>query len=706
MSKAGALALFRSGGGRGLPLILLATALLALFHIEATPLANLRAVHFDRYQQQMPRNREDEPVIVVGIDSQSLATHGQWPWSRDLIAGLVRHVLAGKPLAVGVDIVFAEKDRHSPEILVERLPAIPRSALLALPDPDRTLASALGSGPTALAIVGLDNVLPGSKQPSRPLPIFGVADDLERALPSFPSALASRDMLETAASGEGLINASPDRYRSNAEGGVLRRVPSIGLVEHQPFLSLPLEMVRLALGRDAVVVAEPSTQGMQAIRIGDYRLPTQPNGELLLHFGRASSNYYLSAADVLAGVHPPEMFASRFVIIGFNSTGLQDRIITPLGESLPGIDIHAQVIESLLSGIALQRPFWMATVELGVLALAGLLLIAGTPVVRPSLAIAGFMAFATLIVGAGYWAFHLGRWLFDGLSIALLLVPVFASLIVNRLVAADAERRRTREQLRVSREDAARVEGELNAARRIQMGLLPDPAALFASEKRFEVAALLESARAVGGDFYDCQMLDERRLCLAVGDVSGKGVPASLFMAIAKTLTGTATRRESDLAQAMREIETELARENPEGLFVTAFVAVIDVDSGVMTYACAGHDAPVLVRAGSCLRIDTTCIGGPPLCALGDYPYAVASLQLEPGDLLCLFTDGLTEASDGSSQLGERGLRAVLAQAADDNLQALADQLRDQVRHFEAGIPPADDLTLLLFRWQGPISAG
>jgi len=705
VSKAGVLALFRCGSGRGLPLILLTAALLALFHIEATPLANLRAVQFDRYQQQMPRKREDEPVIVVGIDSQSLATHGQWPWSRDLIAGLVRHVLAGKPLAVGVDIVFAEKDRHSPEILAERLPALPRSALRALPDPDQTLADALASGPTALAIVGLDNVLPGSKQPSRPLPIFGVDRDLEHALPSFPSALASRDMLEVAASGEGLINASPDRYRSNAEGGVLRRVPSIGLVEHQPFLSLPLEMVRLALGGDAAVVAEPSAQGMQAIRIGDYRLPTQPNGELLLHFGRASSNYYLSAADVLAGVHPPEMFTSRFVIIGFNSTGLQDRIITPLGESLPGIDIHAQVIESLLSGIALQRPPWMAMVELGVLALAGLLLVTGVPVTRPSLASAGFMVFAALMVGIGYLAFHLGRWLFDGLSIALLLVPIFVSLIVNRLVAADAERRRVREQLRVSRENAARAEGELDAARRIQLGLLPNPATLFAGETRFDVAALLESARAVGGDFYDCQMLDERRLCLAVGDVSGKGVPASLFMAIAKTLTGTVTRRECELGRAMAEIETELARENPEGLFVTTFVAVIDVDSGMMTYACAGHDAPVLVRAGTFLRIDTANIGGPPLCALGNYPYVAASLQLETGDLLCLFTDGLTEASDGRSLLGERGWRTVLKQADTANLQAMAEQLRDQVRQFEAGIPPSDDLTLLLFRWRGTISA-
>jgi CHASE2 domain-containing sensor protein len=135
--------------------------------------------------------------------------------------------------------------------------------------------------------------------------------------------------------GEGMINASPSVLQSNSEHGVLRQVPTLAFVNQLPFLSLPLEMVRLALGDGGQVVPESGPQGMTAIRIGDYRLPTQANGELLLHFGRASSNYYLSAADVLASVHPPELFASRFVIIGFNSTGLQDRIVTPSEKVCP-----------------------------------------------------------------------------------------------------------------------------------------------------------------------------------------------------------------------------------------------------------------------------------------------------------------------------------------------------------------------------------
>ncbi|MDP3539696.1 MAG: CHASE2 domain-containing protein [Azonexus sp.] len=699
--KAQAFALLRAGRGRALPLLLLALAILALHNIDSTPLASLRDAQFDRYQRQMPRVREDEPVIVVGIDSQSLAQHGQWPWSRDLIARLVDHIQAGKPLALGIDIVFAEQDRHSPEVLAAKLPSLSRSALAALPDPDRILARSLGGGPTALAIVGLSNPLPGSKQPSRPLPVFTQQPALDQVLPNFVGALASLSMLEDAAAGEGLVNASTDTLRSNTDGGILRRVPTIGLIEHQPFLSLPLEMFRLALREGGTVTPVLGRHGMEALQIGDYRFPTQANGELLLHFGRASSNYYLSAADVLAGIHPPEMFSSRFVIIGFNSTGLQDRVITPLGESLPGIDIHAQVIESLLTGAALKRPVWMAQLELAALLFGGLLLISTMPILQPRYAVVSFVALLVIICGGGYLAFHLGKWLFDIASQALLLSPIFISLLANNLIAADSQRREAEKHLLASREEAARVNGELDAARRIQMGLLPDPARLLADESRFAIAALLEPARAVGGDYFDCLMLDPRRLCLAIGDVSGKGVPASLFMAISKTLTSVLTRRQPDLGQAVRNIEEELSRENPEFLFVTAFIAVIDVESGEMEYVCAGHDAPILLRQGEVSRIDTAAHGGPPLCAIGDYPFIADRVQLQPNDLLCLFTDGVTEADNGEAMYGSKNLENAILQAKTGDLQVAVNRLRDSVRHFEAGHPPSDDLTLLLLRWTG-----
>ena len=696
-------AVVQAGRGRALPLFILALAALALLNFDSTPLTSLRNAQFDRYQRQMPRQRESEPVVVVGIDSQSLLKYGQWPWSRDIMAELTSRILAGQPHALGIDIVFAEPDNFAPESLAKRFPALPRGAFEGQAGPDEKFAQALAGGPTVLAVIGVANTLPGARQPSKPLP--ALADGTPpvlRALSHFPSAITSLPLLEQSATGAGLINASSGDPLPTPERGVLREIPSLAIIGEQPFLSLALEMVRTALGDAGTVAIEAGRHGMERIRIGDYALPTQPNGELLLHYGRSSASYYISAADVLAGTYPPETFNSRFVLIGFNSTGLQDSIVTPLGDLLPGVDIHAQVIESLLSGNALKRPAWMPWVEMSALLLGGMLMIIAVPALRPRYATLIFAALSLLLLAAGYGAFAAGSWLFDGVSLISLLAPVFMTLLSATLITADSQRRQAEAQLHRSREAAARMDGELDAARRIQMGLLPDPSHCFADETRFSVAALLEPARAIGGDYYDCFMLDQRRLCLAIGDVSGKGIPASLFMAVSKTLAGTLTRRHADLGEAVRDLQRELSRDNPEYQFVTTFIGILDTDSGLLEFICAGHDAPLLLRGNQVLPIDTATISGPPLCALANYPFTSAHQQLAPGDLLCLFTDGVSEASNGHQMFGTVQIeKALLAGDPGTSLATRAAAIRDAVRQFEAGRPPFDDLTLLLAEWYG-----
>jgi len=686
--------------GRLLALILLLVAGVALFYIEDTPLATLHSAQFDRYQRQMPRDRQAEPAIVVEIDSQSLAEYGQWPWSRDRVTELIERILAGQPLALGLDILFTDRDHYSPEALIQNFPDLPLELLNTLPNPDQHLAEALAAGPTVLAVSGTTRNLAGSRQPQKSLPAFIQLEQARPNLIQFTAGMASLPILAQAAGGEGFINPTPEKLNTSRERGVLRRVPTLALIDQQPILSLPLEMVRLALGEEGDTRLDLGPQGIERIHIGAYSLPTQPNGEILLHFGPANSHYYLSAADVLAGSVDPDMFASRLVLIGFNASGMQDRVITPLGDSLPGVDIHVQVIESLLAGTALQRPLWLAHLELAALVLSGLLLIGVIPVLRPLHASLTFVGLTIFWIVGGYAAFYFGRWLFDSSAIVFLLSPIFMVLLGSTWWVADNQRRNAERALQVSREEAARISGELDAARRIQMGLLPDPASAFKDETRFDIAALLEPARAVGGDYYDCFAIDENRLCFAIADVSGKGLPASLFMAVAKTLTGALARRAPDIGQAMREVETELNRENPEFLFVTAFVGVLDVETGRLDFVRAGHDAPLLLRAGQITRIDSETESGPPLCAIGDFPYQAAHTQLERGDLLCLFTDGVTEASNGSDLFGtDRLIQAFAAAPAGTPLQARINALREHVRNFEAGQPPADDLTLLLIRW-------
>jgi serine phosphatase RsbU (regulator of sigma subunit) len=305
---------------------------------------------------------------------------------------------------------------------------------------------------------------------------------------------------------------------------------------------------------------------------------------------------------------------------------------------------------------------------------------------------------------AGFALFVWSGLLVDAASLMVALFIVFASLSASALAVADQERRISESSLREAREAAARVAGEIEAARRIQMGILPRAEDSFHDETRFELAAVVEPARSVGGDLYDFFMLDERRLFFHIADVSGKGIPASLFMSITKVLTKSiALRLDGSSTRPLTQANLEISRDNPESLFVTAFAAILDVTTGELHYWLAGHDAPYVRDATGVDQLDRT-VSGPPLCVLDDYDYETQSCILRGGALLVLFTDGVTEAQNAAGQLyGNERLAACLA-ALPEHASAVEAMraIQDDVARFVAGAAAADDLTLLVLRWLGP----
>lgn len=246
-------------------------------------------------------------------------------------------------------------------------------------------------------------------------------------------------------------------------------------------------------------------------------------------------------------------------------------------------------------------------------------------------------------------------------------------------------------------EDRKRAE---RAAGDIQAGMLLPRAALAALSGRAEVDAVLEPARSVGGDLYDAFKVGDDHLAFLVGDVTGKGVGASLFMALAKALSHSLITRKADrLGDAFRAIEAELERNNGEAMAMSLLAGVLNLDTGALALCSAGHENPLVVNADgtvAALEID----GGPPLCAGAGFAYQAELTRLEPGATLVAFTDGVTEAQDRSRQLfGQARLRQALAEAPRDGpLSALTDSLVARVRAFEAGGDPSDDLAILALR--------
>ena len=247
-----------------------------------------------------------------------------------------------------------------------------------------------------------------------------------------------------------------------------------------------------------------------------------------------------------------------------------------------------------------------------------------------------------------------------------------------------------------------RVEGELSAARDIQIGMLPRSFPAFPERSDIDVHALLEPAKEVGGDLYNFAMIDENRLFFVIGDVSGKGVPAALFMAMATTLFKAASMTAVNVAALMAWVNTELVRYNVADLFVTAFCGIIDLRDGSVEYSDAGHEAPFLLRAdGSVSRLPKP--EGMALGVFDDIDFDIARLRLEPGDALILFTDGVSEATTADDRLFtvERIGDTLSELVNNPTASTIATALADKVNIFVGDAPQFDDIAILVVQYRG-----
>jgi serine phosphatase RsbU (regulator of sigma subunit) len=310
-----------------------------------------------------------------------------------------------------------------------------------------------------------------------------------------------------------------------------------------------------------------------------------------------------------------------------------------------------------------------------------------------------------LLAAGAFVLFRSHHLLLDAASPGAGLALVFGSMILLTLAEANREKRALEHEMQLQRERSARIAGELDAARRIQTGTLPRADA-FRGDRRFDLAASMEPAAEVGGDLYDFFRLDDRRLFFMVGDVAGKGLSASIFMAVSKALYKASMLRTpaADIATLMSTANVEIARDNPEFLFVTAFAGVLDLDTGELAYCNAGHEYPWASGPDDAVvrRIDGG--GGPPLCVVDDFAYAGSRWRMRPGELLVVVSDGVTEALDPAGRLygTERVATKVLAlRSLAASASAVVDAVRADVKAYVAGSDPSDDTTVLALRWLG-----
>ena len=407
---------------------------------DPPPVEELRVRIFDAFQVIDPRVKTARPVVIIDIDEKSLAKFGQWPWPRTRIADVVANLTRLGAVVIAFDIVFAEPDRLNPDVAADTIRNLDdetRTKLRALPSNDQLFAEAMRNSRVVLGESGLPYVL---RELDKNLPVTGLAmlgEDPQRFMLNFPGLLRNTPVLEAAAGGRGLFTIRTER------DGIVRRVPVIMQAQGLTMPSLTFEMLRLATGSDTIFI-KSDVAGIKSVAVKGFEVPTDRNGQLWVHFAHHDPSIFVSAADVLEGSLEPQTIAEKLVLIGTSAVGLLDVKTTPVSPVMPGVEIHAQVLEAALTKKLLSQPSYGPILEFGAALLLGIAVIWLAPLFGPVTLVAVGAFIAALLVGTSWYFYTQHKLLIDFTYPLLSTTAIYLTLIFSSFVREQAQRRQIR----------------------------------------------------------------------------------------------------------------------------------------------------------------------------------------------------------------------------------------------------------------------
>jgi adenylate cyclase len=425
--------------------VLLLLAIVSIRIADPIVVQNLRNQSFDLIQRLSPRPVSKQPVAIVDIDENSLESVGQWPWPRTRIAELVDKLTAMGAIAIGFDIIFAEPDRLSPEKIAEDNEGLPeplRAGLRQLPSNEVVLADAIKR---SRVIVGETSARHGQDQQVEPdetrqipdVPYAQIGADPKPFMRKFPRLVQNLPVISEAAAGRGLFTVSPE------PDGIFRRMPLVMMVEDKIRLALSAETLRIATGGQSFATRADEA-GISGVVVGGVFVPTDRNGNIWPWFNPSRRDRYVSAGSVLDGTAPMESIRGHMILIGTSAVGLEDFRATPVANSMPGVEIHAQIIENIITGEYLTRPYYalgMEVIFIAIFGIAMIWLIPRTGAIVASLAAIGVTA---SFVAGTLWAFYAHRLMIDGVFPAAALLAIFVLMATANYIREEIEKRQIR----------------------------------------------------------------------------------------------------------------------------------------------------------------------------------------------------------------------------------------------------------------------
>ena len=643
--------------------------LIVVYNFDTNLKKRIGFLNYDLYQNIFEEDFSTNKVVIVDIDEKSIEKIGQFPWRRDVYSTILENLNSAEVSAIAFDIFFSEEDTQNPVKIFKEFNLNSENIL----NSDKLFLSSIKNSNVILPLVGATKEVKKNNF-SPKANIITKGEDPLNYLYNYQGYISSLDKFNNAAKGLGSISII------DSEDGILRFVPLILNIDNEIIPSLSLEAVRLYNKENSYLI-QTDQSGIQLIKTRSTNFLTNENGLNFVKFKKIPQNTYISASDIYENNFDQTNLKDKIVLIGSSAEGVFDLVKIPTGKIVPGVQVHANIIENILSKDFLKINYVTKIAENIILLISLIVILVIANYFKPIYSILNYILLIIILFSISI-LFYKENYFVEVYNVILFNSLLFIYLLYSRFVEenkSSIENEKKQLVLKKEREIAGEVQKKL-----------------FPIEKNIEnfVYAKNVPARDVSGDYYDYIKVSDEEIYFTLADVSGKGIKAGMLMANASSVFKSFSKLKFPINQLAQNINNQVKESSYKGMFITAVIGKLNISSKEVEFVNFGHESIMcfdkIKKSFSYIKAERPPLG---LLNIKD-PQTIKTTNINLKDKnIFIYTDGVTEGYiEGDNEFTVQGVEDEVLKNSSSNIKEIIDQITDKLNNREK---LRDDITMM-----------
>lgn len=631
-------------------------------------------ISYDFYQKAFNRG-EVKDVTIVDIDEKSIAKVGQFPWRRDIYSKILYNLNQHSPRAIAFDIVFSEEDRQNPQDLLSQLQKESDQFInIEVPNTNKIFIDSLKQSKVVLPILGepKDNFVKNNSKPK--LRVIAKGDNPKNFIYKYKNKITSLEEINNAASGIGSISLIPNI------DGIIRNVPVLYNIDNRIWPSLALETVRVATGQKNLLV-KSNKNGIELIKTRKNTIPSDQNGVINIKFKKFNKENYISAIDVINNDFDQKRVENKIILVGSSAQALFDIVKISNGKIVPGVEIHAHIIDNILKNESIFKNIYTQLAENIIFLILVIFLILIPIKIKPKFSIIFFVG-SIFVINLSSIIIYQFNFYLDSLFSSIAGTLVFMTSLYFRYLEENSiaiENEKKQSILKKEREIAGEVQKKL-----------------FPINKKIEkyIFAQNTPAKDVSGDYYDYYQMNDNEIYFILGDVTGKGIKAGILMANAAAVFRSLAKMSSSVAKTALYMNNQVKDSSYQSMFITVILGRINLEKKEMEFINMGHEPMMVLDQNFNFEYVKSTLPPMGLMSVKDESFFKTTTMDISDKTILIYTDGVTEGYiDEGKELEVTGLENEIKKLNTTSPETIINHATKILT--EKGFTLRDDITAL-----------